>query len=81
MLSRVVKTAEGIIGCTLPTLDQIYASRCYKKAAEIVQDSAHPGNDLFQLLPSGRSYRVIKTRTIHLRNSFYPKAILVLNAV
>uniref|UniRef100_A0A670IGJ8 Reverse transcriptase domain-containing protein n=1 Tax=Podarcis muralis TaxID=64176 RepID=A0A670IGJ8_PODMU len=80
MLSRVVKTAERIIGCTLSTLDQIYAARCHKKAAEIAQDSTHPRNDLFQLLPSGRRYRVIKARTSCLRNSFYANAILVLNA-
>lgn len=39
----------------------------------------HPGHHLFALLPSGRRYRTVKTHTTRLLNSFYPRAITVLN--
>lgn len=44
-----------------------------------IRDSHHPGNHLFELLPSDRSYRSNKTRTNRLRNSFFPKVIAVIN--
>ncbi|KAK0137703.1 hypothetical protein N1851_026097 [Merluccius polli] len=40
----------------------------------------HQGFELFELLPSGRRYRCIKTRTNRLKNSFFPKAITSLNS-
>ena len=39
-----------------------------------------PGHHLFKLLPSGRRFRAIKTKTNRLRNSFYPRAVVALNA-
>ena len=35
---------------------------------------------LFELLPSGKRYSYIKTRTTRFINTFYPKAITVLNS-
>ncbi len=49
--------------------------------SKILKDPSHPGHSLFELLPSGRGYRVLKTRTNRLRNSFYAKAVSVLNTV
>ena len=40
----------------------------YNRARNIAQDSLHPGHHLFNLLPSGRRYRCIKTRTNRLKN-------------
>ena len=79
MLQRVIKAAQKIIGCPLPSLDELHRSRCLKKANSILIDSSHPGHKLFELLPSGRRYRSIKTRTNRLKNSFYPTAIISLN--
>ncbi len=51
------------------------------ESSKILKDPSHPGHSLFELLPSGRGYRVLKTRTNRLRNSFYAKAVSVLNTV
>ncbi len=38
----------------------------------IITDPSHPGHDLFALLPSGRRYRSLCTRTSRHKNSFFP---------
>ncbi|XP_072771052.1 uncharacterized protein [Nerophis lumbriciformis] len=80
-LQRVVKTAQKIIGRPLPSLTDIYTSRCLNRASAIIKDSTHPGSDLFHLLPSGKRYRCIKTKTNRLKNSFFPRAITILNGL
>uniref|UniRef100_A0A8C7Y1L4 Reverse transcriptase domain-containing protein n=1 Tax=Oryzias sinensis TaxID=183150 RepID=A0A8C7Y1L4_9TELE len=79
-LQRVVETAQKIIGCPLPTLTDIYSTRCLTRAQNIIKDSSHPGSDLFNLMPSGRRYRGIRSKTNRLKNSFFPKAITILNS-
>ncbi|KAI4898623.1 hypothetical protein NFI96_006404 [Prochilodus magdalenae] len=54
-LQRVVRTAEKIIGVSLPTIMVIYTTRCIRKATSIVDDHTHPSHTLFTLLPSGKS--------------------------
>uniref|UniRef100_A0A671LVB9 RNA helicase n=1 Tax=Sinocyclocheilus anshuiensis TaxID=1608454 RepID=A0A671LVB9_9TELE len=71
--------AQKVIGCPLPSMEELHSSRCLLKAQKILKDPSHPGHSLFELLPSGRRYRVLKTRTNRLRNSFYAKAISFLN--
>ncbi len=78
-LRRVVRTAERIIGTTLPTLQELYLSRVSKRASKITLDPAHPAHSLFELLPSGRRYRALSTRTTRHRNSFFPQAIHLMN--
>ncbi len=80
-LQRIITTAQKIIGCPLPSMEELHSSRCLLKAQKILKDPSHPGHSLFELLPSGRRYRVLKTLTNRLRNSFYAKAISVLNTV
>lgn len=80
-LQRVIKTAQGIIGLPLPPLEDIYHSRCRSRTCNIVKDITHPCHHLFTLLPSGKRYRSLKSRTARLKNSFYPSAILELNSV
>uniref|UniRef100_A0A3B3HAC9 Reverse transcriptase domain-containing protein n=1 Tax=Oryzias latipes TaxID=8090 RepID=A0A3B3HAC9_ORYLA len=79
-LQRVVETAQTIIGCPLPTLTDIYSARCLTKAHNFIKDSSHPGSDLFNLMPSGWRYRGIRSKTNRLKNSFFPKAITILNS-
>ncbi len=59
---RVVRTAERIIGTTLPSLQELYLSRVSKRAGKITLDPSHPAHSLFehqndqtqeQFLPSG----------------------------
>ncbi|KAK1785741.1 hypothetical protein P4O66_003101 [Electrophorus voltai] len=54
-LQRIVRTAEKIIGVSLPSITNIYITRCIQKATNIVKDPTHPSHELFTLLPSGRS--------------------------
>uniref|UniRef100_A0A1A8ATP4 Reverse transcriptase domain-containing protein n=1 Tax=Nothobranchius furzeri TaxID=105023 RepID=A0A1A8ATP4_NOTFU len=78
-LQRIVKTAEKIIGVSLPSIKDIYTTRCIRKATSIVADWSHPSHTLFTLLPSGRRYRSIRALTFRLCNSFFPQAIRLLN--
>ncbi|XP_076846643.1 NLR family CARD domain-containing protein 3-like [Brachyhypopomus gauderio] len=41
-LQRVVKTAQRIIGCPLPSLMDIYSTRCLSRAQSIIMDNSHP---------------------------------------
>ncbi|KAI4891004.1 hypothetical protein NFI96_004964 [Prochilodus magdalenae] len=75
-LHRVVKVAGRIIGTDLPSLDSVHTSRLKKKASSISRDATHPGHCLFDLLPSGKRYRAIRTKTNRLRNSFFPRAVV-----
>ncbi len=78
-LHRVVRTAERIIGTTLPTLQELYLPRVSKRAGKITLNPSHPAHSLFELLPSGRRHRVLNTRTARHRNSFFPQAIHLMN--
>ena len=80
-LQRVANVAQKIIGCPLPSLSTIYGSRCLSRARGILKDTTHPGYHLFNLLPSGRRFRSIYARTNRLRDSFFPKAVTLLNSV
>ncbi len=76
---RIVRTAERIIGTTLPTLQELYLSRVSKRADKITLDPSHPAHSLFEPLPSGQRYRALSTRTTRHRNSFFPLAIHLRN--
>ncbi|XP_010773715.1 uncharacterized protein [Notothenia coriiceps] len=52
-LQRVFNTAQKVIGCSLPSLEELFSQRCLNRAGKIVADSSHPGHFLFALLPSG----------------------------
>ena len=78
-LSRVIRSAERIVGLPLPPLDDIFRTRCLRRACGILKDETHPANHLFTLLPSGRRYRATTARTSRLQNSFIPRAITELN--
>ncbi|KAK0144708.1 Afadin [Merluccius polli] len=78
-LQRVINTAQRIIGHPLPSLQDLYSTRCLRKARSILKDSSHPGHRVFQLLPSGRRFRMLKTQTNRIRDGFYNRAIALLN--
>lgn len=78
-LQRVVKTATKITRTPQPSLQSIYHRRVHRRAASIIKDPTHPQHGLFTLLPSGRRYRSVKSRTTRLKNSFFPTAIRLLN--
>ncbi len=78
-LQRVVTMAKKIIGCPLPSLEDLHSSRCLRKAHNILRDSSRPGHTLLEWLPLGRCFRQLKARTNRLKNSFYARAITALN--
>ncbi|KAI5102839.1 gastrula zinc finger protein XlCGF28.1-like [Silurus meridionalis] len=78
-LQRIVRTAEKIIGVSLPSIMDIYTTRCIRKAHSIVDDHTHPSHAYFTLLPSGKRFRSIRAATTRLCNSFFPQAIRLLN--
>ncbi len=59
-LQQTVNTAAKIIGAPLPSILDIFLTRCSSKRNSIVKDPTHPSHSLFQLLPSGRRYRSIR---------------------
>jgi hypothetical protein len=76
------RSAQRITGSKLPALQDIYSARCHRKVIKIIKDNNHPSHCLFTSLPSRRrgQYRCIKPGTERLKNSFYLKAISVLNS-
>ncbi|KAI5085415.1 hypothetical protein C0J45_23129 [Silurus meridionalis] len=58
-LQRIVRTAEKIIRVSLPSIMDIYTTRCIRKAHSIVDDHTHPSHTLFTLLPSGKWFQSI----------------------
>ena len=79
-VQRVVRTAEKIIGTSLPSIKAIAENRCLTKANNILSDPTHPHHGLFTLLPSGRKYRSIGSKTERFTKSFFPQAIRLLNS-
>ncbi|KAK3515311.1 hypothetical protein QTP70_013456 [Hemibagrus guttatus] len=77
-LQRIVRTAEKIIGVSLPSITDMYNTSCIRKANSIVDDPTHPSHTLFTLLLSGKRYRSIWALTSRLCNSFFPQAIRLL---
>uniref|UniRef100_A0AAQ4S2X5 Alkylated DNA repair protein AlkB homologue 8 N-terminal domain-containing protein n=2 Tax=Gasterosteus aculeatus aculeatus TaxID=481459 RepID=A0AAQ4S2X5_GASAC len=78
-LQRVLRSAERVIGCNLPSLQDLFASRSLKRAKKIAADPSHPGQKLFVPLPSGRRLRSIRTTTSRHTNSFFPSAVGLIN--
>ncbi|GAA6107150.1 piezo-type mechanosensitive ion channel component 1-like, partial [Tachysurus ichikawai] len=78
-LQRIVRTAEKIIGVSLPSIMDTYTTRRIRKANSIVDDPTHPSHKLFTLLPSGKRYRSIRALTTRLCDSFFLQAIRLLN--
>ncbi len=70
---------RGSLAALFPRWSTFTTSRCLSRAQNIVEDHSHPGSHFFKLLPSGRRYRCIKSRTNRLKDSFFPRAILTLN--
>ena len=81
-LPRVDWYAQRITGGKIPALQDTYSTRCHRKAKKIIKDNNQPSHCLFTPLSSRRrgQYRCIKAGTERLRNSFYLKAIRLLNS-
>ena len=82
-LQRTVRTAEKIIGESLPSIRDIYKKRCRSRADSIVKDAYHPGHGLFERLRGERrkQYRSLATKkqTTRFHDRFFPQAVRMLN--
>ena len=79
-LARIVNQAGKIIGSPQTPLPQLYTRSVLRKANTITQDPTHPLHQSFDLLPSGRRYRVPLARKNTYKKSFIPTAITTLNS-
>ena len=70
-LQRLVKTTQHITGAQLPTIQDIYHKRCLGRVRNIIKDVSHRSHGLFTLLPSGRRYRSLCTRTSSTHQIFF----------
>ena len=78
-LQLIIHSAAKVIGCNLPSLQDLHTSRALRRAGRIVADPSHPGHRLFDTLPSGRRLWSIRTKTSHHMNSFFLSAVGVIN--
>ena len=81
-LQRVVRSAQRITVGKLPALQDTYSTQCHRKDKKFIKDINHPSHGLFTPLSYRRrgQYRCIKAGTERLKNSFYLKAIRLLNS-
>lgn len=74
MLQRVVRSTQR-------TISDVYTSHCRDRANRNMRDSTHPAYGLLSSLPSGRRLCCIWVRTSRLKNSFFPDAVRLINAM
>ncbi len=79
VLNRTVNVCGKVVGERQASMNELYEKRTVRKAQEIAKDSSHVLAHNFELLPSGRRYRVPKVRLVRTRESFIPMSISLLN--
>ncbi len=67
-------------GTDLLLLYDVFITRCIRKAQSIIKDTSHPAHTLFSLLPSGKCYWSIKSRTTRYRDGFFPQVVTIMNS-
>jgi hypothetical protein len=72
VLERVVKVCGKIVGERQKSLTELYESRVVRKATSILSDETHVLAKHFELLPSGRRFRVPKMSKVRKKSSFIP---------
>ena len=65
-MRRVVRTAEKITGCELPSMEDLYTQRCLKKSLRIIEDPTHPHRRLFTPNTSRRVRRYKILPALHI---------------
>lgn len=78
-LNRIINRAGKIVGRQQTSLDCLYNTAVQRKALAIIRDETHPLYSEFELLPSGRRYRVPLTKKKIYKGSFIPNAIHLIN--
>ena len=79
VLNRIVNVCGKVVGERQDCLRELYERRVEKKARMVANDENHVLTHLYELLPSGRRFRMLKSKTVRTRNSFVPTSIELLN--
>ena len=64
-LNKVVNVCGKVVGESQEQLSQLYERRVVRKAGVIVDDNSHVLAKHYELLPSGRRFRVPKSNTVN----------------
>ena len=79
VLNRVVNVCSKVVGVRQTSMTELYERRVVRKAERIVNDSGHVLAKHYELLPSGRRYRVPRLK-VRAKKSFVPVSVALLNA-
>lgn len=80
-LSSIVNTSSKIIGTQLNSLSALFNKQAVQKAKSITSQPDHVLSGEFSLMPSGRRYYSVRTKTKRYSGSFIPTTIRLLNKV
>ena len=69
VLNKVVSVCGKVVGEKQEQLSQLYERRVLRKARVIVDDNSHVLAKHYELLPSGRRFRVLKSKFCSAVNS------------
>ena len=79
-LQRLVQTAMKVMGRTEKlSLESIYDQSVLRQAQRVLSDPSHILHMEYELLPSGRRYRIPKCKLNRFKHSFVPTSIKILN--
>ena len=70
VLNKVVYVCGKVVGERQEHLSQLYERRVVRKARVNVDDNSHVLAKHYELLPSGRRFRVPKSNTVSTKQSF-----------
>ena len=75
----VYALCSKVVGVKQKSMPELYECRIVKKGNAIVQDSSHILSQYFEMMPSGRRFRVPTARTVRMKNTFVSRAIANMN--
>jgi hypothetical protein len=79
VLNRVVNVCGKVVGESQMSLCMLYERRAARKAKAIISDGSHVLAQHYELLPSGRRFKVPRLFTIRAKKSFIPMTVQILN--
>ena len=78
-LNQIVKWSSRLIGEPQLNVEALYMKQLQHICGSILKDSSHPLHNDFQLLPSGRRFKIAKCKTKRHKNIFVPAALTLKN--
>jgi hypothetical protein len=79
VLNRVVNVCGKVVGESQMSLCMLYERRAARKAKAIISDGSHVLTQHYELLPSGRRFKVPRLSTVRAKKSFIPMTVQILN--